>query len=206
MKYNIKVNYHSSICIDDTIYIDPYKTDATHNATVIFITHSHYDHLDLESIDNVRNNDTLFVCTQDSADMLIKHGIEKNKINVVCPDMESNVLGIHYETFPAYNIDKHFHLREKDWVGYILTINGIRYMICGDSDLTREIKRQEADVLFVPIGGTYTMTWDEAAILTDTIHPQLVVPVHYGSIVGDKELYFKFAKRIDKSIKCMRVI
>lgn len=51
MVKNIKINCHSSICIDGDIYIDPFNINEEYNnAKVIFITHSHYDHLDVNSI------------------------------------------------------------------------------------------------------------------------------------------------------------
>ena len=71
-KLNIKINCHSSICINDNIYIDPYKIeDEPHNASVIFITHPHYDHLDLESIKKVLGKDSAIVCTASSAEVFL---------------------------------------------------------------------------------------------------------------------------------------
>ena len=50
---NIEVNTQSSIRIklDKTIYFDPFKIeDERHDADIIFITHAHYDHFDINSI------------------------------------------------------------------------------------------------------------------------------------------------------------
>src|SRR5436190_1889876 len=41
-----------------------------------------------------------------------------------------------------------------------------------------------ADVAFLPIGGTYTMTAAEAAEAAKAISPQVAVPMHYGFVVG----------------------
>ena len=49
----ITVNTQSSIKIKDSkiIYFDPFKiTDKLNDADIIFITHDHYDHLDIESV------------------------------------------------------------------------------------------------------------------------------------------------------------
>ncbi len=61
---NIKINCHSSICIDGDIYFDPFKIERRQQpAKIIFITHPHFDHLDLESIDNIISPDTVIVCS-----------------------------------------------------------------------------------------------------------------------------------------------
>ena len=56
----ITVNTQSSIKIDN-IYFDPFKISSEiHDASMIFITHSHYDHFDLDSINKVKNDKTIF--------------------------------------------------------------------------------------------------------------------------------------------------
>ena len=80
------------------------------------------------------------------------------------------------------------------------------YYICGDTDLIEEIKNVKCDYLFVPIGGTYTMDYKEASILTNMIKPKYVIPVHYGSIIGDKSLFYDFKKLIDKDINVVQKI
>lgn len=67
----------------------------------------------------------------------------------------------------------------------------------GDTDIIDEAKKVKCDHLFIPIGGTYTMDYNEAAKLTNIIKPKIVTPIHYGSIVGKKEDGEKFKKLID---------
>ena len=97
------------------------------------------------------------------------------------------VEGIKFETIPAYNTNKQFHPKENEWVGYIIEINGIRYYIAGDTDITEENKKIKCDVAFVPVGGTYTMDFKEAAYLINEIKPKIAIPIHYGSVVGTKQ-------------------
>jgi L-ascorbate metabolism protein UlaG (beta-lactamase superfamily) len=85
-------------------------------------------------------------------------------------------------------------------VGYIIEIGGIRYAVCGDTDATEELTRIKCDVLFIPIGGTYTMTAREAADCANKINPQTAVPVHYNGIVGGKGDENIFIKNINKGI------
>jgi L-ascorbate metabolism protein UlaG (beta-lactamase superfamily) len=35
----------------------------------------------------------------------------------------------------------------------------------------------------VPIGGTYTMDWEEAAGFVKAMEPRMAVPMHYGFVV-----------------------
>lgn len=197
---NLSVNCHSSICINGNIYVDPFKINTKlNNAKIVFITHSHYDHLDMGSIKNVINNQTIIVCTADSAKMLEEENIN-NQIVVVEPNKSYKVEDIKFSTFPAYNVGHH-HFLSLGFVGYTIVLNGVSYTICGDTDATEELKKIKTDVLFVPIGGTYTMNALEAANLTNIIKPKLVVPVHYNCIVGSKEDEKVFVQNVDKQIK-----
>ena len=54
---------------------------------------------------------------------------------------------------------------------------------------------------FVPVGGTYTMNYEEAAILINKIHPKIAIPIHYGSIVGEKQDAIDFEKNVNSEIK-----
>lgn len=192
---DISVNKHSSIRIGN-IYIDPFKiSEASNEARYVFITHSHYDHFSIEDIEKVLNEDTIFVCTSDVSEKIKK--VYSNKIIVVEPNKTYVNDEINFSTFPSYNITKKFHPRSNGWVGYVINIEGIRYAILGDSDVTDEVKTIKCDVLFVPIGGTYTMSAKEANEITCILKPSLVIPVHYNDIVGSKEDEKEFLKGLN---------
>lgn len=192
----IKVNTQSSIKIDD-IYFDPYRIEEkVHDAKLIFITHPHYDHFDMKSIDNIKNDSTIFIVPNDK-DIVDK--LKGLNVYVVEPNREYEIDSIKFKTIPSYNLNKSFHKKEYGWVGYIVYLDKA-YYIMGDTDLTEEAKEVKCDYLFVPIGGTYTMDYKEASHLTNMIKPKLVTPIHYGSIVGEKNLGIKFENLIDEDI------
>ena len=201
---NITINCHSSICIGEDVYIDPYNiTNIKKNAKCIFITHSHYDHLDMASIKNLATEDTIIVGTKDSIDMLREEGYEEENLKTVKPFESGLAYDVKYQTFPAYNINKKFHPKENGWVGYTLTINGLNYTICGDSDKTPELEQIKTDILLIPVGGTYTMTAEEAAFLANIIKPTFAIPTHYGSIVGtmaDGKIFCDSLKNIESKL------
>ena len=194
---------HSTVKIEDkgvVIYVDPYMIDRNYNdADYIFITHSHYDHYSKEDIEKVINDKTVLIVTKDLEEKVEKYG---NEYIIVFPNEEYDLKNFSFKTIPAYNIDKQFHKKEYDWVGYIICINGISYYIAGDTDITEEAKKVKADIVFVPVGGTYTMTFKEAANLVNIIKPKVSVPIHYSVIVGSKEDAEKFRGCLDKDIKC----
>lgn len=209
MLQDIEVLCHSSIRInkEKVIYIDPFKIEKDYNdADIIFITHDHYDHYSEEDIDKVKKEDTVIVVPEELLTKLLKKGINKNYIITVEPNKEYIVEGIKFETIPAYNINKPFHPRENEWVGYIIEIKGVRYYIAGDTDATPENKKVKCDVAFVPVGGTYTMDFKEASSLINEIKPKIAVPIHYGSVVGTNQDAIDFVKLVNPTIECKILI
>ena len=201
---NIEVLYHSSIRInkEKIIYIDPFKIDKNYNdAYIVFITHDHFYHYSEEYIDKVINENTTIIIPEELLTKLLKKGINKNAIITVEPNKNYMVQGIKFETIPAYNTNKTFHPKENGWVGYIIIINGIRYYIAGDTDITEENKKVKCDVAFVPVGGTYTMDFKEAAQLINEIKPKIAIPIHYGSVVGTEQDAIDFVRLLHPEIK-----
>lgn len=204
MLENIEVLYHSSIRIskNKAIYIDPFKIDKDYNdADIVFITHDHFDHYSEEDIDKVINENTTIIIPKELLTKILRKGINKNAVITVESNKEYMVQGIKFETIPAYNTNKTFHPKENDWVGYIITLDGIRYYIAGDTDITEENRKVKCDVAFVPVGGTYTMDFKEAAQLINEIQPKIAVPIHYGNVVGTKQDATDFIKLLHPNIK-----
>ena len=92
--HNISINCHSSICIRDNIYVDPFNIkEGIHNAEVVFITHDHFDHYDLESVRNVINEDSIIVTTMGVKEDLIRNGITCSVVSVL-PNNKGYVNGV----------------------------------------------------------------------------------------------------------------
>ncbi len=198
---NINVFNQASIKLTSTIviYCDPYKLPIEeHDASYIFITHDHYDHYDEESLKKAMNETTTLIvptCLEEKA----KH-LTSNLI-VVRPNQHYRLINLEFDTIPAYNIDKPYHPITSAYVGYNITYAGKRYYIMGDTDITTESKQVKTDICFVPIGGTYTMDVTEAINYINFTKPELAIPIHYGSIVGDINLKDEFIKEIKPPTK-----
>ena len=204
MLENIEVLCHSCIKFNkgEVIYFDPFKIEKNYNdADAIFITHDHYDHYSEEDIDKVIKEETIIVAPEDLLTKLLKKGFERDNMVLVTPNQKYTVKGIEFQTIPAYNVNKQFHPKANEWVGYVLKIDGVTYYIAGDTDITEENKKVKCDVAFVPVGGTFTMDYKEAAELINEIKPKIAVPTHYGSIVGEKSDGISFSKLVSPEIE-----
>lgn len=154
----------------------------------------------------MKKQDTVIVAPEELLTKLLRKGVRQDNIITVEPydvDME---LGIRFEAIPAYNTNKQFHPKENGWVGYIIEIQGIKYYIAGDTDIIEETKNVKCDVAFVPVGGTYTMDFKEAAMLINEIKPKIAIPTHYGSVVGTNQDATDFVKLVHPEIECKILI
>ncbi|MBW2594939.1 MAG: MBL fold metallo-hydrolase [Deltaproteobacteria bacterium] len=171
---------HSTIRIDGekVIYIDPWKLMDPKGADLILVSHSHYDHLSPEDIRKIQKNDTVIITTQDCATGL------SGDVRIVKPGDAVWIGEIEVEAMRSYNIDKAFHPKENNWLGFVVTVMGKRIYYCGDTDLIPEMENMRADIVIAPVGGTYTMNAEEAARAVNMIRPGEAIPIHYGDIVG----------------------
>jgi len=197
----ITINEHSSIRLDEgkIIYSDPYNIrNATHDADIILITHSHFDHYSPEDISKVMKSDTVIVCPISMTEPK-ELGLT---VKQVTPGDSFEVLGIKFEAVPAYNIGKPFHPKSNGWLGYIINSpNNGRIYVAGDTDITPENKQVKCDIALVPAGGTFTTDALQAAELINTIRPKYAIPVHYGTVAGNPEDGDIFRKSVVSDVK-----
>ena len=201
----ISVNIQSSILISGNIkiYFDPIKMDRKYDADYIFITHSHYDHFSKEDILNIKNDNTVIIGPYDIYDKCLEMGFSKDKVIKVKPCEEYDYGVIRFKTVYAYNLNKTFHLKESNWVGYVLEFEGKKYYIAGDTDVIMDNLSvlKNIDVAFIPIGGVYTMDALEAASYVNKIKPKEAIPIHYGMVVGDEKDLKQFILNVSSDIK-----
>ncbi len=181
------------------IYFDPFQIPSEkHDADFIFITHDHYDHFDESSIQKVMNSQTKFIVPK-----VLESKIKTISSNflVVVPNHHYELDNISFDTLPAYNKTRDFHPQSKEYVGYNVLIEGLKYYVMGDTDCLEELKKVTTDICFIPIGGYYTMDYQEAINYINEINPKKVIPIHYGSIVGSMSLGLDFKRGIKDNIE-----
>ena len=187
MNFNVNCNNSIQLLGDKKIYIDPYELkEETHDADYIFCTHSHYDHFSIKDIEKILKDNTKIITVLSAKEDAIKL-VGKENVLIVEPNENYKIDDIKFSTTYAFNVDKHFHPKANKWVGFIIELDNKKYYIAGDTDNIPEIRSVKADVAFLPVGGTYTMDYEEAANLANAIDVKVVVPTHYGSVAGKKE-------------------
>ncbi len=180
-----------------TIYIDPFALpENPQKADYILITHSHYDHCAVDNVKKIQTSDTRIIAPLDCVRNLTgKTNSVKAGESFGYPD------GIKVEAVPAYNINKSYHPKGFG-IGFVITIDGKKIYHAGDTDFIPEmsqLSRQNIDAALLPVGGTYTMTAEEAAKAAKAIKPKIAVPMHFGSIVGSRSDAERFASLLKGS-------
>jgi L-ascorbate metabolism protein UlaG (beta-lactamase superfamily) len=167
---------------DTKVYLDPWGVpDGAPQADVIFVTHAHDDHFSAEDIEKVRGDNTCIATTADVAKEL------SGTIEIVSPGDVLELAGISVDVVPAYNTApdrQNFHPKATGWVGFVFTLEGTRIYHSGDTDAIPEMEALDCDIAFLPIGGIYTMTAEEAVDAVRKLAPKIVVPMHYGYVAG----------------------
>ncbi|WP_455464412.1 MBL fold metallo-hydrolase [Candidatus Hodarchaeum mangrovi] len=190
-----------------TICIDPYEVKGDFKPVNILIsTHEHGDHCSPADLAKFTSSDTIIFGIEAAKDKLAP--LKKKSLRIVKPNFKEKIDSIVLEFVPAYNVNKFrspgkpFHPKEDNKVGVILTIDGVRVYHAGDTDKIPEMKYFKSDVALLPVSGTYVMTAKEAIEATAVLQPKLVIPMHFGAIVGDKSM----AKEFKEGVSCEVII
>lgn len=178
---------HGSLMMEydgKTLHIDPSSREADYSklpdADLVLITHHHGDHCDPKAFGEVANENTMTFLTELAKDKLKEGTVVKNG--------ESVSYGwVNIEAIPAYNL---VHKRDNGEFfhpkgccnSYVITIDGLRIIIGGDTENTPEMKAlKNIDIAFLPMNLPYTMTPEMVADAAKAFKPKVLYPYHYGS-------------------------
>lgn len=188
---------HDTFRLDSSagpIYFDPYELSGGPTAAIVLCSHDHFDHCVPGDVAKVQGEDTVIITEADCAAKL------SGDVRVMKPGEEIGLGAVKIEAVPSYNTDKEFHPKAKGWLGFVVTVDGVRIYHAGDCDHIPEMAELEVDIALLPVSGTYVMNADQAAQAALAIKPKLAIPMHYGAIVGDESDAKAFAQALEGQV------
>ena len=171
---------------DKWIYVDPVTTavkpetdySTLPKADYILVTHEHFDHLDSVAINQLTKDGTRLITNARC------HELMNGKGEVMANgDRRTLTEGWTVDAVPAYNYSQaklNFHPKGRD-NGFVLTIEGMRIYIAGDTeDIPEMANIKDIDVAFLPCNLPFTMTPEQCARAAKMFNPTVLFPYHYG--------------------------
>jgi L-ascorbate metabolism protein UlaG (beta-lactamase superfamily) len=170
------------------IAFDPYDIKEEQPVDYIFVSHQHFDHCDPVSIRKLLKNSTRIIAPACCERELSEFGQQLELLK----DKEKHKLKqCIYWALPAYNVNKFrtpnevFHPKDMGGVGFVVEVDGFRMYHAGDTDRIPEMDGlKKLDLAFLPISGTFVMTLEEAIEAAQILKPKMVVPMHFGKLLG----------------------
>lgn len=179
---------HGSIAIDIDnylVYIDPVSMfgndfSVLPKADLILVTHEHQDHLDAKTISTLSTESTKVMTSRAVAE---KIKAEPLSVGQRVDNKQGNFI---FVTMPAYNITEghlDFHPKSRGDVGFVISVDGFRIYVAGDTEDIPEMAQladDDIDVAFLPVNQPFTMTPEQAIHAIEMIKPHIVYPYHFG--------------------------
>lgn len=170
------------------IAFDPYDIKEEQPVDYIFVSHQHFDHCDPVSIRKLLKNSTRVIAPACCERELSEFGQQLELLK----DKEKHKLKqCIYWALPAYNVSKFrtpnevFHPKDMGGVGFVVEVDGFRMYHAGDTDRIPEMDGlKKLDLAFLPISGTFVMTLEEAIEAAQVLKPKMVIPMHFGKLLG----------------------
>ena len=172
------------------IYVDPYLLPYSYQdyvADIILITHPHGDHYHPQSIDRIKDDDTLIVCPESMTDAIATYdAMAVNPLdNFVHMGINITAFYMYTEAPEPYTPS---HPPEANWTSYIIDVGEFVFFHAGDSANLFEYTTLTGtiDVALLPLGpGCQTMTGIDVVFAIDTIKPSYFTPIHFADGADD---------------------
>ncbi|WP_394994406.1 MBL fold metallo-hydrolase [Emticicia sp.] len=164
-----------------TIYTDPNSISVKDTADIVLITHPHSDHYTATNLDKLIGPNTILIAPQE-----IQYAGKIAQRIILKPGEEYSAFGgISIKAVPAYNIIKNNHPKANNWVGYLITVNGVTIYQAGDTERVPEMKTFTTDIAMLPLGQTFTFpSVMEAAEAAKDVKAKVLIPMHFGLAEG----------------------
>lgn len=163
----LQIRWHGHACFeiknDLTLVTDPHDGKSigipapSVMGDIILVSHDHYDHNSVKTV-------------------------EKEGSKVVMDERKRTVSNVEIKGVESFHDEAHGEKRGRNII-YKFIMDDIKF--CHLGDLGHEIDDETAqkigdvDILFVPIGGTFTVDADQAWKVVNMIKPKITIPMHY---------------------------
>lgn len=166
------------------MYVDPvgeFDWESQPKADLILVTHSHYDHLEMSTIDKLSTEKSVILCDKTSAE-----AFEHDCVTMLPRAFSAPLEGVVVKAVPAYNISEghtDFHPKAREDCGYLITLGDTTIYVAGDTEDNDDVLAlKDVDIAFIPVNQPYTMTVEQAARVVEAIRPSIFYPYHYGQV------------------------
>ena len=139
-----------------------YPMPENETADIVLSSHDHFDHNNIQLI--------------------------KGNPQVVNTEGNFEIKGVNIETFPVWHDETNGSERGSNLL-MKFSISGKTFLHCGDlghictADMISKLGK--IDVLFIPVGGFYTIDAKTAKAIVEMIKPIIIFPMHYKTPVLD---------------------
>lgn len=163
----LQIRWHGHSCFgitnEITLVTDPHdgKSIGIHAPSVtgdiILVSHDHYDHNSVKSV-------------------------EKEGSKVITDTRKRNISNVEIKGIESFHDECCGEKRGSNTI-YKFTMENITFCHMGDlgHDLDEETVQKigDVDILFIPIGGTFTLDVKQAWRIIKKVKPRIAVPMHY---------------------------
>ena len=163
----LQIRWHGHSCFgitnEITLVTDPHdgKSIGIHapNVTgdIVLVSHDHYDHNSVKSV-------------------------EKEGSKVITDTRKRNISNVEIKGIESFHDECRGEKRGNNII-YKFTVEDITFCHLGDlgHDLDEDAVQKigDVDILFIPIGGTFTLDAKQAWRIIKKVKPRIAVPMHY---------------------------
>jgi L-ascorbate metabolism protein UlaG (beta-lactamase superfamily) len=214
--FNVTPISHATMVLEwdgKIIYVDPVGGAEAFadqpKPDLILVTDIHGDHLNIETLQAIMQDNTYLIIPQAVADKLPQE--LSSKARILSNGETTNLRrleGFAFEAIPMYNLREEalkFHEKGRG-NGYVMQKDGKRVYISGDTEDIPEMRTlKNIEVAFVCMNLPYTMTIENAASAVLEFKPKTIYPYHYRGTEGKSDVV-KFKSILNKGDAGIEVV